>query len=106
MKTDADHLALATKLAQALGPLGVKRVKIAGVELEFHEPTPAPLLLPTDKPTKDDESTSNMERESPADPLNDRMTFGGAEPPSWGGGARKKKAAAKDWPELDTEGQT
>lgn len=103
MKTDADQLALATKLAQALGPLGVKRVKIAGMELEFHEPTPAPFALPADKPTKDDESTNVMEGESSADPIDDRMTFGGKEPPSYG--RRPPRKNREPWPELDTEGQ-
>jgi hypothetical protein len=102
--THAEHVAFASALATALGPLGVKRVKIGGVELEFHEPTPAMVELPAGgKTSLEDLQAQQMDSESSTDPLDDPSTFNGRAPPSYG--APRKKKNAQPWPELDTEGQ-
>lgn len=101
--THAEHVAFAEALAKSLGPLGVKRVKIGGVELEFHEPAPAPMEVAAGKPSPEDQQAKQMDSESSTDPLDDPATFNGRAPPSYGG--RRTKKPAKDWPELDTEGQ-
>jgi len=100
--THAEHVAFATALATALGPLGVRRVKIGGVELEFHEPAPAPLAELPGKPSLEDQQARQMDSESSTDPLDDPATFNGRAPPSYG---RPRKKQKPDWPELDTEGQ-
>jgi hypothetical protein len=100
--THAEHIAFAEALAKSLGPLGVKRVKIGGVELEFHEPTPAMVDATGGRPSPEDQQAIQMESESSTDPLDDAATFNGRPPPSYG---RRPKKAQKDWPELDTEGQ-
>jgi len=104
--THAEHVAFATALATSLGPLGVKRVKIGGVELEFHEPPPAMIEVSGGgKPTPEDQQARQMDSESSTDPLDDPATFNGRAPPSYGGGRRPAKKQKPDWPELDTEGQ-
>jgi len=101
---DLNDLEFARKLAAALGPLGVKRVKLGELELEFHEPAPAPLSSEPAKSTPEDEQARQMDTESSTDPLDDPATFNGRAPPSYGS-ARRPKKQKPEWPELDTEGQ-